>query len=165
MLEGLRDAFCGKVDTTSKCWLWQGAINQGGYGQFSFYYDGKKRTIAAHRLAVMLDRGSIPDGLVCCHKCDNPRCVRPDHIFLGTHGDNARDAASKGRHSPLEAFTRLSRTARESIRYRHQQGQDFRAISREMAIPCEWVKAILGGYFVEYPEHSHKSVIYSVPQP
>lgn len=76
------------------CWEWQAGRYPTGYGQF--YYQGHK--IGAHKFAYLTEVGPVPDGMYVCHKCDNPCCVRPDHLFLGTNSDNQFDAVSKGRH-------------------------------------------------------------------
>lgn len=76
------------------CWEWQASTYGIGYGQF--HRDGVMTP--AHRMAWQLTHGSIPDGMVVCHRCDNPPCVRPDHLFLGTNKDNSRDMVAKGRH-------------------------------------------------------------------
>jgi hypothetical protein len=79
------------------CWLWDGqSDNSKGYGRFGL--DNKKyRKMPAHRASWLINRGSIPPGKFVCHKCDNPPCVRPDHLFLGTNLDNVRDMMRKGR--------------------------------------------------------------------
>jgi len=81
------------------CWLWRGGINTAGYGFLTLRdYQGGSRGFRAHRLAYTLTTGEpIPEGLYLCHKCDNRRCVRPDHMFLGTARDNTWDAIAKGR--------------------------------------------------------------------
>lgn len=88
--------FWEKVEFADDCWEWLAATNPYGYGAFSYRGRGQ----AAHRVAWMLVNGPIPEGLCVLHKCDNPPCVKPDHLFLGTRGDNLHDAMKKGRWHP-----------------------------------------------------------------
>lgn len=76
-----------------RCWVWKGTANSGWYGHFSV---DKKRQYA-HRLSWEMHNAPIPNGLIICHRCDNASCVRPEHMFLGTHADNANDKSAKGR--------------------------------------------------------------------
>lgn len=90
----IAERFWPKVSKSDGCWTWTAAINKRwGYGAFR---EGGK-TLRAHRVAWALTNGPIPDGLFACHHCDNPSCVNPSHIFLGTCSDNAKDMAAKGR--------------------------------------------------------------------
>lgn len=100
MAKPIADRFWSHVERGDEgCWEWQGGRrlaghqSEKGYGYF-WLNNGYVR---AHRMAWELTNGPIPDDMVVCHKCDNPPCVRPDHLFLGTHGDNHRDAMVKGR--------------------------------------------------------------------
>lgn len=80
------------------CVEYEGALGPLGYGIAHRYVDGVRRTLGAHRLAWIETHGEIPEGLCVCHSCDNPACVNVEHLWLGTHGDNARDRMSKGRN-------------------------------------------------------------------
>jgi hypothetical protein len=80
-----------------KCWLWNGCTNPAGYGVINIKENGVWRTRLAHRVAWELFCGSVPKGLLVCHKCDTPACVNPAHHFLGTDQDNVADRVRKGR--------------------------------------------------------------------
>lgn len=94
--EDQRKRFWSKVvKRDSGCWEWTGHIISRGYGQFSLHDKG----YLAHRVAYALTFSTPDQSLYCCHRCDNPKCVNPHHIFLGTAQDNASDRVSKGRQA------------------------------------------------------------------
>jgi hypothetical protein len=91
------ERFWSKVDKSNDCWVWTGCKNKKGYGVAgSGIIGGSKR---AHRACWEYCNGKIPDGLGVLHKCDNPPCVNPEHLFLGTNQDNVDDRERKGRAS------------------------------------------------------------------
>ena len=92
--------FWAKVDKSKECWEWLASFRTTGYGQFGM--NGVPTT--ASRVAWILTNGEIPKGMVICHRCDNRKCVRPDHLFLGTMKDNSRDMVAKGRHRAPKQF-------------------------------------------------------------
>lgn len=87
------ERFWSKVNKSGDCWLWTGSRFPKGYGQA--FVD--RYPMGAHRVSWILTFGEIPTGQQVLHHCDNPPCVRPDHLFLGTHKDNMRDRNTKKR--------------------------------------------------------------------
>jgi hypothetical protein len=81
------------------CWTWAGAHDTDGYGRLEAF--GAKHA-GAHRVAWILANGPIPEGLFVCHRCDNPGCIRVDHLFLGEPRENTQDSLRKGRHGSLK---------------------------------------------------------------
>jgi hypothetical protein len=92
------ERFWSKVQKTDHCWIWTGhcLTSKWPYGQF-WLGNGIQKHIYAHRFSAFLHFGDIQDKIVC-HKCDNPRCVNPEHLFVGTIKDNMRDMYNKGRN-------------------------------------------------------------------
>lgn len=99
----IEDRFWARVNKTDSCWLWVGGKVFGrsheGYGVITSHVVGaKQKNIMAHRFSWEFHNGKIPEGMLVCHKCDNPSCVNPEHLFIGTVQDNNIDKLNKGRH-------------------------------------------------------------------
>ena len=119
------------------CWEWQGALSRLGYGHFK--YQGK--TAIAHRIAWQLVCGEIPNGLCVLHACDNPKCVNPNHLFLGTMKDNTQDMMNKQRHA-----YKITGGDAAIIRCRYAEGGiTHREIAEEYGLARAHVSAIIKG--------------------
>lgn len=140
-------AFWARVKKSDGCWLWAGPVNRkaGGYGVV--YARGRGR--GAHRIAYELAHGPVGLGMCVCHKCDNPPCVRPGHLFLGTHKDNADDMQAKGRGvvSRGDDHKRLLLTAQQVLWIREQRamGRDCVEIAEELGRPLLTVRRVAFG--------------------
>lgn len=109
----------GKPD---ECWEWTAGCNRRGYGKFSI----GKRTFGAHRIAYFLAKGDIPDDLLVRHTCDNPPCVNPAHLVLGTQAQNIADMDARGRR-PIGKLT-PKQIADIRRRYTHGEKQVHLAV-------------------------------------
>lgn len=89
------ERFWSKVNKTDTCWLWVGAKDNNGYGAIRV----NSKNINAHRFSYQILKGRIGNGLFVCHSCDNPSCVNPEHLFLGTNYDNVQDMVKKMRNT------------------------------------------------------------------
>ena len=147
----LEARFWSNVEKTDGCWGWTAATSK-GYGVISY----KNRQKRAHRFAWELANGSIPGGLSVCHHCDNPVCVRPDHLFLGTTGDNIRDAASKGRlvsqtnpekvrRGEQHPKARMDFIKVREARSLHGTGMGYIRISRRFGVCASTIQKIIEG--------------------
>jgi hypothetical protein len=94
LVDGIEDRFWSRVNKTEVCWEWTANLHC-GYGRIVYLC----QELESHRVSWKLAYGAIPDGLWVLHKCDNRKCVRPDHLFLGTVVDNVKDRDSKGRQA------------------------------------------------------------------
>lgn len=99
--KSLRQRYLENLIVGDECWGWAGPKHPDGYGYLGIKRrsEGLHYNVYAHRLSWERTYGAIPDGLFVCHRCDNPECTNPAHLFLGTNADNMRDCSLKGRQN------------------------------------------------------------------
>ncbi len=129
----LEDRFWAKVQKTDSCWLWIASKNQCGYGLFATEPrpNGSMKMEPAHRVSWRIHFGDIPQGLLVLHNCpggDNPSCVNPAHLWLGTDHDNAWDKSAKGRSVKGQHFPHALRCKGENTWSAKLTEDDVRAI-------------------------------------
>lgn len=141
------ESFWSRATRGDGCWEWQGGRDRDGYGKVSY----KKKDHQAHRLAWELTYGAPPADQCVCHRCDNRRCVRPDHLFLGSHRDNYLDAISKGR--PMSKLrsggqhhkSKISVEKARQIKARVAAGESQKSIAADMGVSTQTVFIVLSG--------------------
>lgn len=137
--------FWWNVDISGECWLWTGGHSSGGYG--TFYSGGK--SYRAHRVAYALANGATPAGLTVRHGCDNPTCVRPEHLEIGTQAENVIDRDSRGRRRPPKGEANgnaaLTWAAVEEIRAAHASGLNQCQIARQVGVHRTTVGRVVRG--------------------
>jgi len=139
VMPSIETRFWRKVQIGGGCWEWQGSRSTNmGHGVIRNGPRGGSHQTGAHRVSWELHFGPIPEGLDVLHTCDNPPCVRPDHLYLGTQADNNRDRDLRGRHKALRgsANGRASMTEETvtEMRQRYAAGEGPLAIARALGV-------------------------------
>lgn len=148
-IKSIEERFWKKVNKSRKCWEWTACRNERGYGQIRI----GRRAVLAHRVSWIIHFGGLSpyiDSLISLcvlHKCDNPRCVNPSHLFLGTQQDNVVDKVKKGRQSsPHGEESHLSKLTEEEvnkIRELYKVGTSHKTIAKKFNISESNVGAII----------------------
>lgn len=148
-----------EIKEPSECWLWGAGKDPAGYGRFGVL----DWPILAHRVAWLITKGKIPEGIIVCHRCDTPACCNPAHFFLGTHKTNAEDKVAKGRQT--KGITHHSQTKPEcvvkgegiknsilvagdipQIRELRKAGHTYRQIGLLFSVSVESIRDVVKGY-------------------
>lgn len=142
----LTPRFWAKVDITPGCWEWTGFRNKTGYGSIRLGPQGTERV---HRVSWSLHFGPIPSEQHVLHRCDNRRCVNPDHLFMGTHQDNMADRGNKGRSFRPQGSKHYASTLVESqvraYRARYAAGEKSAALASEAGANISTFRKMLHG--------------------
>lgn len=129
--------FWSKVNKTKKCWVWVGRIGTHGYGVFSI----ARKNFRAHRFSYSIIHGDL-NGLSVLHKCDNPACVNPDHLFLGTQNDNIKDMVAKGRNPTSKLTIEVVSEIKKDIR----SGAKVKDVAKKYGISLGMSSLIKNGH-------------------
>ena len=129
-----KERFWRKVETGDGCWPWLGFCNWYGYGKFQL----AGRSCGAHRIAYAIETGTDPGEMHVLHHCDNPPCVNPEHLFIGTNADNVRDKTKKGRAKGAVGIAntnaKLTDETVRDIRRRARQGEGSFTLARSFGV-------------------------------
>lgn len=135
--------FWAKVDKSGDCWIWTAYKTPKGYGQFRIGGRAKGRAHLSHRVAWAIANGGWPT-LCVCHSCDNPACVNPAHLFLGTHAENMVDRDRKGRvqHGASHYLAKLTEGDIPTIRAALSAGSSKAAIAKDFGVSRATIRKV-----------------------
>lgn len=140
-----------EINNITDCWEWKGS-KRNGYGRMIIgsRKDGTRRSVSAHRVSYELLYGEIPNGMEICHKCDNPCCVNPSHLFVGTRQDNVDDRERKGRNvvfvgeeQPRSKLTK--KTVKDARWERAYKGTTYQALANKYGVSKKTMQNAIKG--------------------
>lgn len=135
------------VETLTGCHEWQKHVQPAGYGVIKIH----RKSQQAHRASYAVNVGPIPDGMVVMHKCDNPRCVNPEHLAIGSNSDNVRDMINKGRSRVHGRFGSQNQRARlhesdiGTIKNRRAGGETYKEIAADYGVHLATIHSAVKG--------------------
>jgi hypothetical protein len=139
------------VERSNGCWLWTGCLNDSGYGIFRF----EGRNYRATHISLWIYNRPVPQGLCALHKCDNPACVNPDHLYIGDKGQNIQDSYNRGRRPRIDVgdqnrgsrngMSKLTETDVIKIKQRIQAGETNKDIAAEFGVNSSTISEIKSG--------------------
>jgi hypothetical protein len=131
------EKFDRHYEKTEACWNWTGSLDRYGYGKFRL----DNQTFKAHRYSYQHYYGDFNESLHVLHHCDNPRCVNPHHLFLGTNRDNVADRTAKKRHG--ETSKRLTANEKAAILTAVEQGQSLQSLAQHFQVHISTIRRVL----------------------
>lgn len=148
----IKQALANHTKTDSGCWEFDGCRNGAGYGKITIYCRGfhpKKKQFLAHRVSYAFHSGFEPDDLFVCHACDNPSCINPAHLFLGTAQENSSDMAGKNRAAPqqgeLNHSAKLTESKVREVIQRIVNGEGNGKVAKELGVKHSTISEIRRG--------------------
>lgn len=138
------ERFMNKIEPIpwTGCWIWTAGINKAGYGIFAV----NRKSQLAHRISYILYKGKIPLGKFVCHSCDNPTCVNPDHLWLGTAKDNAVDRMVKGRNADQRGYkSALAKWELKTVQAMREAKGSLNELTKQYGISKSQISKIRSG--------------------
>lgn len=147
LIVGINELFWSKVIKTDNCWIWIGQKRPFGYGKFQYSLLHKKHHLDAHRFSYLITYGSISEGECVRHTCDNPSCVRPDHLILGSQSDNIQDKVVRDRQAKgsQHGNSKLTEQLVSEIRNHHHNGMQTKELTILYSVSRNTIQNVVNG--------------------